>query len=194
MERGEHRPTPERHMAGRYRPAPGETQVTRTFSRKVDATRWLAEQTAALVDGRHVHPTTAKVPVAEWCDRSIAGYGTRRPATVRQAGVHIAQIKAAFGRKPLAALRPSDVRRWTATLKADGSADSYVYALHNRLSQLMSDAVHDGLLTRSPCSRRTSPPAGVHALTSPPLSRCSRCTTPSATTSVRRSSSAPSPA
>ena len=144
----------------RYRPAPGETQVTRTFSRKVDATRWLAEQTAALVDGRHVHPTTAKVTVAEWCDRWIAGYGTRRPATVRQAGVHIAQIKAAFGPKPLAALRPSDVRRWTATLKADGSADSYVYALHNRLSQLMSDAVHDGLLTRSPCSRRTSPPAG----------------------------------
>jgi integrase len=32
--------------------------------------------------------------------------------------------------------------------------------LHNRLSQLMSDAEHDGLLIRSPCSRRTSPPAG----------------------------------
>ena len=49
---------------------------------------------------------------------------------------------------------------WTAKLKANGAADCYIYALHNRLSQLMSDAVHDGLLTRSPCSRRTSPPAG----------------------------------
>ena len=85
-----------------------------------------------------------------------------RPATgtVRQARVHIAQIGAAFGDQPLAAVRPSDVRAWTAKLKANGVADSYVYALHNRLSQLMSDAVHDGLPTRSPCSRRTSPPAG----------------------------------
>jgi hypothetical protein len=60
----------------------------------------------------------------------------------------------------LAAVRPSDVESWTARLKADGLADSYVYALHNRLSQLMSDAVHDGILARNPCSRRTTPGAG----------------------------------
>ncbi len=49
----------------------------------------------------------------------------------------------------------------TAKLKADGLADSYVYALHSRLSQVMSDAVHDGILARNPCSRRTSPRAGT---------------------------------
>lgn len=32
--------------------------------------------------------------------------------------------------------------------------------LHGRLSQLFADAVHDGLVPKSPCSRRTSPPAG----------------------------------
>jgi hypothetical protein len=74
--------------------------------------------------------------------------------------VHISRITTACGNRPLAAVRPSDVRSWTARLKADGLADSYVYALHNRLSQLMSDAVHDGILTRNPCSRRTSPGAG----------------------------------
>jgi integrase len=37
---------------------------------------------------------------------------------------------------------------------------SYVYALHSRLSQILSDAVHDGVLGRNPCSRRTSPPMG----------------------------------
>ncbi len=35
--------------------------------------------------------------------------------------------------------------------------DSYIYALHERLAQIMNDAVHDGLLAKSPCSRRTSP-------------------------------------
>src|SRR3712207_9409008 len=49
---------------------------------------------------------------------------------------------------------------WTVKLKADGLADSYVYVLHSRLSQVMSDAVHDGLLARNPCSRRTSPGVG----------------------------------
>src|SRR3712207_4001514 len=49
---------------------------------------------------------------------------------------------------------------WTVKLKAAGLADSYVYALHSQLSQVMSDAVHDGLLARNPCSRRTSPGAG----------------------------------
>jgi integrase len=34
-----------------------------------------------------------------------------------------------------------------------------VYALHSRLAQLYSDAVHDGLVAKSPCSRRTSPGA-----------------------------------
>lgn len=43
---------------------------------------------------------------------------------------------------------------------ADGLAPSYVYALHNRFSQVMADAVHDGIVPRNPCSRRTAPHAG----------------------------------
>jgi integrase len=45
-------------------------------------------------------------------------------------------------------------------LRGNGLADSYVYALDSRLSQIMSDAVHDGLMARNPCSRRTAPRAG----------------------------------
>ena len=35
-----------------------------------------------------------------------------------------------------------------------------MHALHRRLSQICSDAVHDGVLGRNPCSRRTAPPMG----------------------------------
>ncbi len=79
---------------------------------------------------------------------------------MRQAEVHIARIRLAFGDMPLGAVRPSHVRTWTAQLAAEGLAESYVYALHARLSQLYADAVHDGLVAKSPCSRRTSPKAG----------------------------------
>src|SRR4051795_13059968 len=135
-------------------------EVTKAFALKRDAQRWLDEQTAEMVRGTYVHPTAVKTTVGEWCETWLSGYASRRPRTVRQARVHIAQITTAFGNRPLAAVRPSDVKTWTARLRADGLADSYVYALHNRLSQLMSDAVHDGILARNPCSRRTTPGAG----------------------------------
>ena len=32
-----------------------------------------------------------------------------------------------------------------------------MYALHSRLAQVFADAVHDGLVSKSPCSRRTTP-------------------------------------
>jgi integrase len=41
-----------------------------------------------------------------------------------------------------------------------GLQESYRHALHSRLSQIMADAVTDGLLGRNPCSRKTSPPMG----------------------------------
>jgi integrase len=41
-----------------------------------------------------------------------------------------------------------------------GHEPSYVDALHARLAQILADAVHDGIMPRSPCSRRTSPGQG----------------------------------
>lgn len=144
----------------RHRPVPGGPQVTRSFARKVDGQRWLDEQTSKLVTGTYVDPKTARTTVEAWCDSWLEGYRTRRASTVRQAEVHVKQIKAAFGPMQLSELRPSHVKGWTAKLKSDGAADSYVYALHARLGQIFGDAVHDGILPRSPVSHRTSPGAG----------------------------------
>ncbi|GAA1977606.1 site-specific integrase [Nocardioides panacihumi] len=143
----------------RYRDDAGREHA-RHFERKVDAQRWLDEQTAKLVTGSHIAPRLARTTVGEWCDTWLDGYRGNRDSTVRQAEVHIARIKVAFGHLQLGALRPSHVRTWCAQLAAEGLADSYVYALHARLAQLYSDAVHDGLVAKSPCSRRTSPKAG----------------------------------
>lgn len=143
----------------RYRDDNGKEHA-RHFARKVDAQRWLDEQTAKLVSGTHVAPKMARTTVGEWCDTWLSGYATRRPSTVRQAEVHIVRIKAAFGSLPLSAVRPSHVKSWTAALAAEGCAQSYVYALHSRLSQIYRDAIEDGLVSRSPVSRRTSPGMG----------------------------------
>jgi integrase len=148
-----------RRWRARYRDDSGKEHA-RHFARKVDAQRWLDEQTAKLVTGTHVSPRRARTTVGEWCDTWLEGYRGHRPSTVRQAEVHLARIRAAFGDMPLSAVRPSHVRTWLGQLSAEGLADSYIYALHARLAQVYADAVHDGLVPRSPCSRRTSPKAG----------------------------------
>jgi integrase len=127
---------------------------------KRDAQDWLDEQTSKLVTGTHVSPRRAKTTVGEWCDTWLQGYRTRRPSTVRQAETHIVRIKAEFAGYQLGAVRPSQVKAWCARLKAEPLEDSYVYALHARLAQLYNDAIEDGLVARSPCSRKTSPPMG----------------------------------
>lgn len=143
----------------RYRDAAGREHA-KHFTRKADAQRWLDEETADIVTGKYVNPKDRKVTVDAWCDRWIEGYGSRRPSSVRQARVHLAQIRKEFGPLPLAGIRPSSVKGWMARLREEGLSASYVFALHGRLSQVMTDAVIDGLVSANPCSRRTSPGAG----------------------------------
>jgi integrase len=133
---------------------------SKAFKHKTKARQWLDGQITALGTGTHVAPRDAQLTVAQWCDLWMKGYQMHRPSTVRSAEIHIRQIVAEFGGMPLSAVRPSQIRTWVARLQAEGMEASYTYRLHSRLSQIMSDAVHDGVLGRNPCSRRTSPPMG----------------------------------
>lgn len=129
------------------------------FRIKTDAQKWLDGQTSAIVTGTHVAPRDAQMTVQQWCDTWIEGYKVNRASTVRQARTHITHITAEFGDVQLSAVRPSMVKSWVAGLMEEHKP-SYVYALHSRLSQICGDAVHDGVLARNPCSRRTAPPMG----------------------------------
>lgn len=150
---------PDGSWRARYRDVVGKEHA-KHFPRKIDAQQWLDEVTASVVAGTYIDPNSARTTVGEWCHAWLAGYANNRPSTVKQARSHLKHIEAAFGARPLGSIRPSEVKAWTAKLKADGYADSTVYALHARLSQLFTDAVHDGLIPKSPVSRRTSPGAG----------------------------------
>ncbi len=130
------------------------------FRRKTDAEQWLTNQMSTVVQGTHVAPRDAAITVQQWCDQWIAGYEIHRKGTVREAKTHIKRITSEFGNVQLSAVRPSSVKAWVAKLKREGLKASYIYALHGRLSQIMSDAWHDGLIARNPCSSKTSPPMG----------------------------------
>lgn len=143
----------------RYRDSSGKEHLKR-FKLKRDAQRWLDQETAKLETGTWVAPRSAKMTVAQWCETWLHAYGTRKATTVRQAGVHVDRIVEEFGPRRLDSIRPSEIKKWLVRLKEEGYSDSYIYALHGRLAQILSDAVHDGVLGRSPVSRRTAPRMG----------------------------------
>jgi hypothetical protein len=141
---------PNGQWRARYRD-PAGVEHSKHFRRKVDAQQWLDRVAASVADGSYVDPATARMTVTEWCGTWLDGYSTRRPSTVRRARSHVRLILEAFGGMRLSAVRPSAVRSWTAQLAERGYAESTIYALHSRLSQIMGDAVHDGIIPRSPC-------------------------------------------
>jgi integrase len=135
-------------------------QHTTHHRRKVDAQAWLEAESAKMLTGTWTDTRNAKMTLGQWCDAWLEGYAVKKPSTVRQARTHVAKIKAGLGGRRLSQLKPSQVKAWTTALAESGAEASYVYALHARLSQILVDAVADGLLARNPCSRRTAPPAG----------------------------------
>ena len=143
-----------RYVDGRGR------EHTKGFARKVDAQAWLDKQTAAIVQGTHVAPRDARMTMQQWSDRWIAGYEVNRKSTVRQARTHLRHILKEFADTAIADIDRTDIKTWQAKLKRAGFKDSYRYALHSRLSQIMAEAVDVGMLGRNPCSKKTSPPAG----------------------------------
>lgn len=139
---------------------PDGKEASKAFAKKTEAEKYGTAMEADALRGTYIGPKSARTTVEQWCDTWLAGYATRRKSTVRQDRTHISQIKAEFGPMPVLAVRPSQVRSWTARLREAGLADSYVYALHARLSQVMADAVRDGIVAQNPCSRWTSPGVG----------------------------------
>lgn len=135
-------------------------QHERLFPKRSEAQAWIDQVTSSVVQGTYVSPATARTTVGEWADIWLAGYEANRDSTVRQARVHLVRIKAQFGNQRLADVRPTEVRAWIAGLQREGLEPSYIFALYARLAQLYNDAIHDGVVPRSPCSRKTSPGMG----------------------------------
>ena len=128
------------------------------FARKVDAQACLDKQTAVLVSGTHVAPRDANVTFSQWARAWLTAYAVNRDRSVESARTHIRVIETTFGDMALADIRPSTVKTWLGAI-SQTYAPSYVRAVYGRLPQILCDAVHDGLLPRNPCSRKTAPPA-----------------------------------
>ena len=143
----------------RYRDHDGKEHA-KHFRRKIDAQQWLDEITTSLTTGTYVAPGLAKITFRQWSEQWLEGYATRRQGTVRTAKWHVNVLTEHFGDRRLGSIKPSDVKSMNTAL-GERYNDRSRYAIYRRLGQIMADAVHDGLIPRSPVSRRTSPGAAT---------------------------------
>lgn len=149
----------------RYRDETGREHA-RHFDRKVDAQRWLDEQTSALVTGTHVDPnagkTTVRTYAAQWEQQQLS-----RDATARIIDNALRlHILPTLGDKPLKAVRRSDVQALVKSLTGSLSPGT-VRNIHSVAARLFASAVDDRLIASSPCERVTLPKLPDNEVTLP---------------------------
>jgi integrase len=143
----------ERRGAGRwrarYRLTDGQER-SRTFDRKVDAERFLAEVEHSKLAGTYVDPTAGKVTfrtfAEEWRKMQIHRPGTAT-SVEQQLRRHVYPL---IGDRPIGAIRPSEVQAVTKQLGAS-LAPSTVDVVYRRMVSVFRAAVRDRIIPTSPC-------------------------------------------
>ena len=150
----------------RYRDGGGREHA-RHFARKVDAQRWLDEQTAAIVTGQWADPRAGKVTVREYAQRWQAAQAWR-PNTRHRVGYALSlHVLPTFGDRPIGSVRRSEVQAWLAGLRAKLGLPGSVKAVYAVLRGLMRAAVLDRVIVTSPCDGVSAPVTVGKTLTIP---------------------------
>jgi len=127
-------------------------QRKRSFARKLDADRFLAQVEADIARGQYVDPSD-KTTVVEYARKWAAGRAHRPTTARRMSGLietHIAGTP--LGNRRLAVVVPSEVQAWAAD-RAKVLAPSTLRNLVSLLRSIYASAVLDRLVGRSPVVR-----------------------------------------
>jgi integrase len=138
----------------RYRDENGKEHA-RHFDRKVDAQRWLDEQTAAIVTGQYVDPSAGKVTFSvffdDWARRQVWA-----PGTVTH--MNLVARSVPFGDVALKAIRGSHVESWVKQMHTDGLAPLTIANRFTAVRTMFRAAVKDRRIASDPTADVTRPP------------------------------------
>ncbi|CAN5187704.1 tyrosine-type recombinase/integrase [soil metagenome] len=133
----------------RYR-GPDGRERNRSFTRRVDAERWLAVATADVVRGEWVDPALGRLTLAAWSSRWEAGLVGLRPST-RALNLRVLRghLLPRFGSTPLGRITHADVSAMVAADMAAGLSASATRRHVFVLRSVLEAAVADGRLARN---------------------------------------------
>src|ERR687898_3340358 len=135
----------------RYRDPAGRER-SKSFRRKADAERWLAEIEHAKSHGTWTDPALGRIRFDDWLASWWATTTNLRPTTrARDELVLRLYALPRFGKVPLAAITQLDVRTWVAELSARGLTPATVTKTSQVFSKVMGAAVDAGYVAQTPC-------------------------------------------
>jgi len=130
---------------------------SKTFTRQTDAKRWLAAQEHAMASGSWVNPDLGKVTFGAYA-ASWAAQQPHRPSTAATVGSRLrTHLLPALGERPLASIRPSDMRSLVGSL-SKALAPGTVQVVYRLAATIFRAAVEDGHLVKTPCPARMALP------------------------------------
>jgi hypothetical protein len=131
---------------------PDGRQHSRSFERKTEAQRWLAEVEHDKTRGHWTNPALGRVRFSAWVQEWQETTNNVRPTTaVRDRMLLDRYLLPRFGPLPLASISQRDVRAWVTELSAKGLAPATVHKCYQILSKILAAAVEGSMLPRSPC-------------------------------------------
>ena len=140
----------------RWREYPGGPQKTRHFDRKGDAQQFLDGVRGDLAHGLYIDPAGGRTLFREYAEAWRAGQ-VHRPSTAAQAETYLRlHAYPALGRRPLGAIRRSEVQAWVKALSGKLAPGS-VELVYRWVSTIFKAAVGDRLIAASPRIRIALP-------------------------------------
>lgn len=129
---------------------PGGRQRTKAFRRKIDAQRWLDEQTAAIVTGQYVSPDAGAITFHDYAETWRAAQ-VHRPSTAEKVESTLRRhAYSTFGDQPLRTILPTHVQAWVKGLSAT-LAPSTIAVTHGIVASVLKAAVRDRRIVSNPC-------------------------------------------
>jgi integrase len=139
---------------------PDGRQRKKTFTRKIDAERFLVGLRAEIQRGTYLDPDAGKVAVAQWSEQWANGLSHLKETTrSRYLGILRVYVVPKWGPRPLSALTHGELASWIAELSAAGLAPGTVRQIHRVVSLMLDLAVRDGRLGRNPAAGLRMPRA-----------------------------------
>lgn len=132
---------------------PSHHQRKKSFRRKVDAERFLANLQAEMNRGHYLDPAAGKVLIGDYAKVWSAGLSHLKESTAeRYRGIVRTHIEPRWGTYRLSSVATSDVAAWVGELSAGGLSASTVRHIHRVFSLIMAMAVQDGRIARNPAT------------------------------------------
>jgi integrase len=131
---------------------PNGQERSKSFSRKVDAERFVATVESGKLQGTWTDPTRGKVTFAAWLETWWTTAADLRPSTrARDEAYFSSLVLPRFGGTPLAAIRQPDIQAWVSELSARGFKPATVVKAYQLLGRTLTAAVNADMIARSPC-------------------------------------------